>query len=76
VIKIGRANECEITIEDNMLSRVHCTIEYQENVGWIIRDGYNIKTMTGSYEVKQSTNGTWYLFFSYDDLGFMRWMIL
>lgn len=59
-----------------MLSRIHCTIEYQENVGWIIRDGYNIKTMTGSYEVKQSTNGTWYYIIVYCYLGSMLWMII
>lgn len=43
-----------------MLSRVHSSIEYRDHVGWIIRDGYNLKNITGSYEVKQSTNGTWY----------------
>jgi hypothetical protein len=42
-----------------MLSRVHCSIEFRENVGWIIRDGVCVKHGDGSYESKQSTNGTW-----------------
>jgi hypothetical protein len=42
-----------------MLSRIHCTIEYRENVGWIIRDGFLNKTKDGSMENKFSTNGTW-----------------
>lgn len=42
-----------------MLSRLHCTIEYRENAGWIIRDGYLTKLRDGSYESKHSTNGTW-----------------
>lgn len=42
-----------------MLSRVHCSIEYREHGGWIIRDGYSIRNRDGSYEVNQSTNGTW-----------------
>ena len=39
-IKFGRSEDCEVTIDDCMLSRVHCSIEYKENFGWIIRDGY------------------------------------
>ena len=58
-IKIGRSPECEISIDDNMLSRIHCSIENRENIGWIIRDGYLAKLKDGSYESKNSTNGTW-----------------
>ena len=58
-IRIGRSNDCEITIEDNMLSRLHCTIEFRENFGWIIRDGYLSRYKDGSCENKHSTNGTW-----------------
>jgi pSer/pThr/pTyr-binding forkhead associated (FHA) protein len=58
-IRIGRSPDCEISIEDNMLSRIHCTIEYRDNVGWLIRDGYLSKYKDGSYESKNSTNGTW-----------------
>jgi pSer/pThr/pTyr-binding forkhead associated (FHA) protein len=42
-----------------MLSRVHCTIEYRENVGWIVRDGYLNRSKEGTFESKLSTNGTW-----------------
>jgi pSer/pThr/pTyr-binding forkhead associated (FHA) protein len=58
-IKVGRSSECEVAIDDNMLSRVHCTIEYRNNVGWIIRDGTVLKNRDGSYDNKPSTNGTW-----------------
>ena len=58
-IRIGRSPDCEITVEDNMLSRLHCTIEYRDNVGWIIRDGYLSRQKDGSHESKLSTNGTW-----------------
>lgn len=46
-----------------MLSRVHCSIEYRESIGWIIRDGYSVRNKDGSYENKNSTNGTWYVRF-------------
>lgn len=59
MIKIGRSSDCEVFIEDKMLSRVHCSIEYRENVGWIVRDGYVVKHKDGSYENKVSMNGTW-----------------
>jgi hypothetical protein len=59
VIRIGRSNDCEVFIDDNMLSRVHCSIEYREYGGWVIRDGYNVRNKDGNYENKPSTNGTW-----------------
>ena len=58
VIKFGRSADCEVIIEDSMLSRIHCSIEYKENFGWIIRDGYQVKKGF-NYENKYSTNGTW-----------------
>lgn len=58
-IRIGRNQNCEIVVEDNMLSRVHCTIEYRNNVGWVIRDGVYNTNKDGNVEVKPSTNGTW-----------------
>jgi hypothetical protein len=57
-IKFGRSNICEINIDDCMLSRIHCSIEYKENFGWIIRDGY-LSKKGQDYENKFSTNGTW-----------------
>ena len=59
-IKIGRASNCEIVIDDILLSRIHCTIEYKNNIGWIIRDGYNKKeNLEETIDNKCSTNGTW-----------------
>ena len=58
IIKFGRSAECEITVEDSMLSRIHCCIEYKENFGWIVRDGYQSKKGS-NFENKYSTNGTW-----------------
>ena len=57
-IKFGRSIECEVNIDDFMLSRIHCSIEYKENFGWIIRDGY-LNKKGFSYENNISTNGTW-----------------
>jgi hypothetical protein len=57
-IRIGRHPECEVAIDDNMLSRYHCFIEYNSVVGWIIQDGY-IAKKNDIYEKLNSTNGTW-----------------
>ena len=54
-ITMGRSQECEILIDDSMLSRIHCTIEYK-NSGWFIIDGQKME-MKDVY--KNSTNGTW-----------------
>ena len=53
-ITIGRSQDCEILIDDNMLSRVHCTIDFK-NEKWFIIDG----TINEEGNVKNSTNGTW-----------------
>ena len=74
-IKIGRASNCEIIIDDILLSRVHCTIEYKNNIGWIIRDGYNNKeNMEESMDIKSSTNGTW--LYAFEDTPIYEGMIL
>ena len=54
---IGRKQENAIFIEDNMLSRIHSTIKYN-NKKWYIRDGYIINN-NNNEEGKKSTNGTW-----------------
>ena len=56
-IIIGRDSSlCDIIVEDKMLSRQHCCINYKENEnhekGWYIKDG----NMKG----KKSTNDTWF----------------
>jgi pSer/pThr/pTyr-binding forkhead associated (FHA) protein len=48
-ITIGRV-DCNINLNDEYLSKNHCTIKYKEN-NWILSDGY---------ENKFSKNGTWY----------------
>ena len=55
-IYIGRDISCNIIIDDSLLSRVHCTIDYSEEEGWIIYDG---KIDDDESNNKPSTNGTW-----------------
>ena len=51
-ILIGRDSLlCDITVEDKMLSRVHCCLFYKNDDGWYIKDG--------NLEGKSSTNNTW-----------------
>ena len=55
-IIIGRDSYlCDIIIDDKMLSRVHCCINYKEKgeeKGWYIKDG--------NLQGKKSTNDTWF----------------
>ena len=57
-IYIGRDAYCNIIVDDTLLSRFHCTIEYKEgkDEGWYISDG---KSGDDISEEKPSTNGTW-----------------
>ena len=55
-IYIGRDISCNIIVDDTLLSRIHCTIEYKEGEGWLIMDG---RANDGFCEDKPSTNGTW-----------------
>ena len=58
-ITMGRSQECEILIDDSMLSRVHCSVEYR-NDGWFIIDGQKMEMKDKDKDVyKNSTNGTW-----------------
>ena len=51
IINIGRGTNCDITIEDAMLSKIHTSIEYKaKDKSFYLYDG-DIK--------KESTNGTW-----------------
>ena len=74
IIKIGRATSCEVCIDDILLSRVHCTIEYKNQVGWIIRDGYRSEESQESDDIKWSTNGTW--LHAFEDTPIYEGMIL
>lgn len=74
-IRIGRGANCEIIIDDILLSRIHCTIEYKNNIGWIIRDGYNNKeNVEESVDYKTSTNGTW--LYVFEDTPIYEGMII
>ena len=55
-IYIGREISCNIIVDDTLLSRIHCTIEYKEGEGWFIFDG---KFDEEVQEYFHSTNGTW-----------------
>lgn len=51
---LGRSPDCEILIDDSMLSRIHSTIEFRDG-DWYINDGNALDRES----VKKSTNGTW-----------------
>ena len=63
-IYIGRDISCNVIIDDSLLSRVHCTIDYEEENGWVISDG---KIDEDGKKNKSSTNGTW-LFLNEEEL--------
>ena len=60
---IGRSSENSIVIDDDMLSRIHCTIDFDKNK-WFIQDGY-AKNGLSDEEIKKSTNGSW--IYAYDE---------
>ena len=47
---IGRSPNCDIRIDDQLISKMQSTIKY-ENGNWILEDGR---------DGKESTNGTWF----------------
>ena len=56
-LTIGRKVENDIFIEDNMLSRIHCTINYKDKK-WFLIDG-SINQGEIEEDNKKSTNGSW-----------------
>ena len=56
-ITIGRSENSDVILQDKMLSRIHCILFYDENKGWLIKDGNELN--------QPSTNGTWV--FAYDE---------
>ena len=70
-ITIGRSNENNIFIDDNMLSRIHCTIDYG-NEKWYIQDGF-ARNGLKEEEIKKSTNGCW--IFVYEERQILNRMI-
>ena len=61
---IGRNSDNSIVIDDDMLSRFHCTIDFDKNK-WYIQDGY-AKNGLQEEEIKKSTNGSW--IYAYDEI--------
>ena len=49
-ILIGKGENCNIVLNDEVLDDIHCNIEFRNQKGWVISDGYN---------QKNSDNGTW-----------------
>lgn len=70
-ITIGRSSDNTIFIDDDMLSRIHCTIDYS-NEKWYIQDGY-AKNGLQEEEIKKSTNGSW--IYAYDEIPIVDKMI-
>lgn len=66
---IGRSNEAEIFIDDNMLSRSHCTVDFR-NGKWVINDGH---LLGKEGEMQRSTNGSWA--YTYEDTEIVDNMI-
>ena len=70
-ITMGRNQECDILIDDSMLSRIHCTIEYKHNErGWFIIDGTQMDMNAVN---KKSTNGTWV--YAFDNIAIEEGMV-
>ncbi len=70
-ITIGRSNENNIFIDDDMLSRIHCTIDF-ENKKWYIQDGFAKKGLREE-EIKKSTNGCW--IYAYEEIPIENKMV-
>ena len=70
-VTIGRNNENNIVIEDDLLSRIHCTIDFN-NDKWYIQDGY-AKNGIKEEEIKKSTNGSW--IYAYDEIKIIDKMV-
>ena len=48
---LGRTDECDIVVDDTILSKKHCTFNYKKTTQkWTITDGFNLRA---------SLNGTW-----------------
>ena len=70
-ITIGRKPENNIYIDDNMLSRIHCTL-FNKKERWFLVDG-SINDEDEN-NIKKSTNGSWIYAFEdtviYDKMSF------
>jgi hypothetical protein len=53
-VVIGRDKSCTIPIDDELLSRIHCSLVFQDEF-WVVKDG----GVNASDNWDHSTNGTW-----------------
>ena len=70
-VTLGRSSDNSIVIDDDMLSRIHCTIDFSKDK-WYIQDGY-AKNGLQEEEIKKSTNGSW--IYAYDEIPIVDGMI-
>lgn len=70
-VTIGRSSDNSIVIDDDMLSRIHCTIDFDKDK-WYIQDGF-AKNGLQEEEIKKSTNGSW--IYAYDEIPITDKMI-
>ena len=70
-VTIGRSSENNIVIDDDMLSRIHCTIYFDKDK-WYIQDGY-ARNGLQKKKKKKSTNGSW--IYAYDEIPIKDKMI-
>ena len=62
IIRIGRKKyNNDIELDDHLVSKVNCNIQYDEKNGWKIKDGNEIISENGESKITNSTNGTWIL---------------
>ena len=50
IIYFGNNEICDVILNDDIIDDIHCQVEYKEDLGWMIKDGYNNK---------KTKNGTW-----------------
>jgi hypothetical protein len=64
-ILIGRTPECDVKINDKLLSKIQCHVRFQFNINNQEEQSSNNNsnymqwTLYDGYRAKQSTNGTW-----------------
>jgi len=59
IIITGRSSDCDVCVNDTMLSRFHCSIIYNPDLGWVTKDGYPMHIDNLNDDFKKSTNGSW-----------------
>ena len=74
IVKLGRSNDAEVSINDTMLSRLHSYIMFDGKLNtWVLYDGYIVEEEDGITSRKPSTNGTW--FYLKDDIEMTNHMV-